>query len=103
MVGTVFVKWTNVVPCRSFGGGGGVPRQREERERGILVMLSKTYHKIEKGNGAETKYDIAATESHLHGWQPKLLQYKLQHNNAYNNLCLLFTTSKCHPERKEME
>ena len=84
-------------------GGGALPRQREERERGILVMLSKTYHKIEKGNGAETKYDIAATESHLHGWQPKLLQYKLQHNNAYNNLCLLFTTSKCHPERKEME
>jgi hypothetical protein len=31
----------------------------------------KTYHKIDKGNGAEAKYDIA-TESHLHGWGPKL-------------------------------
>ena len=91
--------------------GGGIPRQREERRRGFLVMLivlvqqnkyCKTYHKIDKGNGAENKYDIA-TESHLHAWQPKLLQYKLQHNNAYKNLCLLFTTSTCHPEWKETE
>jgi hypothetical protein len=30
-----------------------------------------TYHNIDKGNGAEAKYDIS-TESHLHGWGPKL-------------------------------
>ena len=30
-----------------------------------------TYHHIDKGNGAEAKYDIS-TESHLHGWPPKL-------------------------------
>ncbi|MGK3737756.1 MAG: hypothetical protein ACI90V_004603, partial [Bacillariaceae sp.] len=27
--------------------------------------------KIDKGNGAEAKYDLS-TESDLHGWEPKL-------------------------------
>jgi hypothetical protein len=30
-----------------------------------------TYHHIDKGNGAEAKYDLL-TESHLHGWGPTL-------------------------------
>jgi hypothetical protein len=35
------------------------------------IYYCKTYHKIDKGNGAEPKYDLS-TESHLHGWGPKL-------------------------------
>jgi hypothetical protein len=35
------------------------------------IDYCKTYHKIDKGNGAEPKYDLS-TESHLHGWGPKL-------------------------------
>jgi hypothetical protein len=35
------------------------------------IDYCKTYHKIDKGNGAEAKYDMSA-ESHLHGWGPKL-------------------------------
>jgi hypothetical protein len=31
----------------------------------------ETYYWIDKGNGAEAKYDLS-TESHLHGWPPKL-------------------------------
>jgi hypothetical protein len=42
-----------------------------------------TYHHIDKGNGAEAKYDIS-TESHLHGWQPKLAARFLNMN--LNNL-----------------
>jgi hypothetical protein len=43
-----------------------------------------TYHKIDKGNGAEAKYDIS-TESHLHGWPPKLAAryFNMNSNNAY--------------------
>jgi hypothetical protein len=35
------------------------------------IDYCSTYHKIDKGNGAEAKYDLS-TESHLHGWGPKL-------------------------------
>ena len=35
------------------------------------INYCRTYHKIDKGNGAEAKYDLS-TESHLHGWGPKL-------------------------------
>jgi hypothetical protein len=35
------------------------------------VDYCNTYHQIDKGNGAEAKYDLS-TESHLHGWGPKL-------------------------------
>jgi hypothetical protein len=43
-----------------------------------------TYHKTDKGNGAEAKYDIS-TESHLHGWPPKLPArfFNMNSNNAY--------------------
>jgi hypothetical protein len=41
------------------------------------IDYCKTYHKIDKGNGAEAKYDLS-TESHLHGvglqsWLPVIL------------------------------
>ena len=35
------------------------------------IDYCNTYHKIDKGNGAEAKYNLS-TESHLHGWGPKL-------------------------------
>jgi hypothetical protein len=43
-----------------------------------------TYHHIDKGNGAEAKYNMS-TESHLHGWGPKLAArfFNMNLNNAY--------------------
>ena len=45
---------------------------------------SKTFHLIDKGNGAEAKYDIGL-QSHKHGWTPKLsLRYfNMNMKNAY--------------------
>jgi hypothetical protein len=45
---------------------------------------SETFHLIDKGNGAESKYDIAL-ESHRHGWTPKLSMryFNMGTNNAY--------------------
>jgi hypothetical protein len=61
-----------------------------------------TYHKIDKGNGAEAKYDIS-TESHLHGWKPKLAArfFNMNLNNAYKIYCVLY--KKHHDGRKPME
>jgi hypothetical protein len=44
-----------------------------------------TYHKIDKGNGAEAMYDIISTESYLRGWPPKLAAryFNMNSNNAY--------------------
>jgi hypothetical protein len=50
---------------------------RREREQSDVDCSQQqkdyymTYHLIDKGNGAEAKYDLS-TESHLHGWPPKL-------------------------------
>jgi hypothetical protein len=35
------------------------------------IDYCRTYHHIDKGNGAEAKYDLSI-ESHLHGCGPKL-------------------------------
>jgi hypothetical protein len=61
-----------------------------------------TYHHIDKGNGAEAKYDIA-TESHLHGWGPKLAArfFNMNLNNAYKIYCVLY--KKHHDGRKPMK
>jgi hypothetical protein len=61
-----------------------------------------TYHTIDKGNGAEARYDIA-TESHLHGWGPKLAAcyFNMNLNNAYKIYCSLY--NKHHPGRDQME
>ena len=55
------------VPC---------PRQNKD--------YSETFHLIDKGNGAESKYDIGL-ESHKHGWSPKLgmRYFNMSSNNAY--------------------
>jgi hypothetical protein len=45
-----------------------------------------TYHKIDKGNWMEYKYDIS-TESHLHGWGPKLA--------ARFSISILIMPTKC--------
>ncbi len=45
---------------------------------------SETFHLIDKGNGAEAKYDISL-ESHTHGWTPKMSAryFNIGTNNAY--------------------
>ena len=45
---------------------------------------SKTFHLIDKGNGAEAKYDIGI-QSHKNGWTPKLSlwYFNMNMNNAY--------------------
>ena len=59
-------------------------------------VYCNTYHLIDKGNGNEAKYDLA-TESHLHGWSPKLAAryFNMNINNAYKIHCYLF--KKHHP------
>ena len=61
----------------------------------------ETYHLIDKGNGAEAKYDLS-TESHLHGWSPKLAAryFNMNINNAYKIHCYLF--KKHHPTKVVM-
>jgi hypothetical protein len=61
-----------------------------------------TYHKIDKGNGTEAKYDLS-TESHLHGWGPKLTVwfFNMNTNNSYKIYCSLY--KKYHPGRDPME
>jgi hypothetical protein len=50
-----------------------------------------TYHKIGKGNGAEAKYDLS-TESHLHGWPPKLAAryFNMNLNNTDKLYCYIY-------------
>jgi hypothetical protein len=62
----------------------------------------ETYYHIDKGNGAEAKYDLS-TESHLHGWGPKLATqyFNMNANNAYKIYCVLYTIH--HPGRAPME
>ncbi|OEU06161.1 hypothetical protein FRACYDRAFT_256066 [Fragilariopsis cylindrus CCMP1102] len=65
-------------------------------------VYCQTYHLIDKGNGAdEAKYDLS-TESHLHGWSPKLAArfFNMNLNNAYNIYKLLY--NKYHPDRTPM-
>jgi hypothetical protein len=61
-------------------------RAREQSDVDCIAQqidYCKTYHKIDKGNGAEAKYDLS-TESHLHGWGPKLAAcyFNMNLNNA---------------------
>jgi hypothetical protein len=60
------------------------------------IDYCKTYHKIDKGNGAEAKYDLLA-ESHLHGWGLKLAACYFNMN--LNNTAKLygFVYKKVHP------
>ena len=56
----------------------------------MLIALSnnknycKMYHWIDKGNRVKAKYDLS-TESHLHGWGPKLAAryFNININNSY--------------------
>jgi hypothetical protein len=55
------------------------------------IDYCKTYHKIDKGNGAEAKYDLS-TESHLHGWGPKLAAryFNMNLNNSSKLYCYIY-------------
>jgi len=88
---------------------GGIKRKkrdrqtkRRDREQSDVdcteqqIDYCNTYHKIDKGNGAEAKYDLS-TESHLHGWMPKIAAryFNMNINNAYKVYCYLY--KKHHP------
>jgi hypothetical protein len=66
------------------------------------IDYCKTYHKIDKGNGAEAKYDLS-TESHLHGWGPKLAAcyFNMNINNSYKMYCLIYHWM--HPTSRPMK
>jgi hypothetical protein len=51
---------------------GDIPEQQ-------LDCCESNFH-IDKGNGAEAKYDLS-TESHLHGWGPKLAAWVFQYES----------------------
>jgi hypothetical protein len=77
-------------------------RAREPTEVNISEQqldYCDTYYMIDKGNGAEAKYDLA-TESHLHGWL-SLRYINMTSNNSYNFFCGLY--NKYHPGRDPME
>ena len=48
------------------------------------VNYSETFHLIDKGNGAETKYELGG-QSRSHGWTPKLScrLFNMNFNNSY--------------------
>jgi hypothetical protein len=55
-------------------GDNNFVRAREQTEVDVpeqQLDYCETYFHIDKGNGAEARYDLS-TESHLHGWPPKL-------------------------------
>jgi hypothetical protein len=75
-------------------------REREESEVDCSQQQKNycmTYHLIDKGNGAEAKYDLISTESHLHGLPPKLAAhyFNMNINNSKKLFCYLY--KKYHP------
>jgi hypothetical protein len=56
-----------------------------------------TYHLIDKGNGAEAKYDLS-TESHLHGWTPKLAAHYFNMNIYNAKKLFYYLYKKYHPD-----
>jgi hypothetical protein len=71
--------------------------KRKEREQSEVdcseqqVDYCKTYHKIDKGYGSEAKYNLS-TESHLHGWPPKLAAryFNMNINDSNKMFCFLY-------------
>jgi hypothetical protein len=62
----------------------------------------KTFHLINKGNGAEANYDLVG-KSCLHNWSPKLIfrLFNMSINNAYK---MYMTLVKQHtPERRFLD
>jgi hypothetical protein len=77
-------------------------RAREQADvdcNGQQIDYCNTYHKINKGNEAEAKYDLS-TESHLHGWPPKLAACYFSLNNAYKMYCWIYCW--IHPTSRPM-
>ena len=75
---------------------------RREREKSDVDCSEQqkdycnTYHKIDKGNGFEAKYDLSI-ESHLHGWPPKLAARFFNMNINNTNKVFVFLYMKYHP------
>ena len=63
---------------------------------------SHTFHLIDKGNGAEAKYDLKV-ESHTHGWTPKISArlFNMTLNNAYKIYVAL--VEKYTPNRRYLD
>ncbi len=64
-------------------------RAREMRQKAVpcpvqMKEYSETFHLIDKGNGAEAKYDMAG-QSRSHNWAPKLVfrMFNMALNNSY--------------------
>ena len=73
----------------------GADGRREHYQTPVDIPLQtqdycETYHLIDKGNGAEAKYDLGG-ESKMHGWSPKLTArlFNMNLNNAYKIYCTL--------------
>ena len=85
----------------------GADGRREHYQTPVDIPLQTqdycdTYHLIDKGNGAEAKYDLGG-ESKMHGWSPKLTArlFNMNLNNAYKIYTTLY--AKHHPGCKPME
>ena len=73
----------------------GADRRREHYQTLVDIPLQtqdycETYHLIDKGNGAEAKFDLGG-ESKMHGWSPELTErlYNMNLNNSYKIYCTL--------------
>ena len=64
---------------------------------------SKIFHFIDKGNGAETKFDMGGT-SKVHNWAPKLTMrfFNMAFNNVYCLICKALT-GKHTPARRRLK
>ena len=80
----------------------GANGRREHYQTPVDIPLQtqdycETYHLIDKGNGAEAKYDLGG-ESKMHGWSPKLTArlFNMNLNNAYKIYCTLVANEEGH-------
>jgi hypothetical protein len=80
--------------------------KRREREQSEVdcseqqIDYCKAYHKIDKGSGFEAKYNLS-TESHLHGWPPKLAARYFNMNINRIPVIRYIFTSKKHAYKKK--
>jgi hypothetical protein len=60
------------------------------------IDYCKTYHEIDKGNGAEAKYDLS-TELNLHGWGQKVAARNFDMNLNNTSKLYGFIYKRVHP------
>ncbi|OEU10812.1 hypothetical protein FRACYDRAFT_246682 [Fragilariopsis cylindrus CCMP1102] len=103
MVGICLTDQCGASPIRKKARNEKENLETKRRDRGFSQqwVYCNTYHLIDKGNGAEAKYDLS-TESHLHGWNPNLAAcyFNMNLNNSYKIYKWLY--NKYHPGWKVM-